>query len=95
MCVCLSIVVSNVYDVVLCFCFVLRLVVSFSGLFLFDCPFDILQRLFKNDCYLLLFSGSLQMSTVVAGVCACLAVVATGFAIIGWKRKSTKYNLVS
>jgi hypothetical protein len=32
---------------------------------------------------------------VVAGVCACLAVVATGFAIIGWKRKSTKYNLVS
>ena len=35
------------------------------------------------------------MSTVVAGVCACLAVVATGFAIIGWKRKSTKYNLVS
>jgi len=35
------------------------------------------------------------MSTVVAGVCACLAVVATVFAVIGWKRKSTKYNLVS
>lgn len=47
--------------------------------------------------YALIFSGSLQMSTVIAGVCACLAVVATVFAIIGWKRKSrpTNYNLVS
>lgn len=54
------------------------------------------SHLVSGGPYLLVADkGSLQMSTVVAGVCACLAVVATVFAVIGWKRKSTKYNLVS
>jgi len=44
-CVCLRIVVPNTYCVVFLFCFISSCVphiVSFSGLSIFDCPFDIL-----------------------------------------------------
>ena len=47
--VCLRIVVSNTYCVVFLFSFSsssVSYVASFYGLSFFDCPFDILQRLF-------------------------------------------------
>ena len=50
-CVCLCIVVSNTYHVVLLVCFSLSCVpyvASFSGLSICDCPFDILLRLFTD-----------------------------------------------
>ncbi|XP_076112420.1 oncoprotein-induced transcript 3 protein-like [Mytilus galloprovincialis] len=48
------------------------------------------SHLVSGGPYLLVADkGGLQVSTVVAGVCASVAVVATVIAIIGWRRKSS------
>jgi hypothetical protein len=57
MCVSLRIVVSSAYCVVCLFCFsssCVPYVASFSGMSMFDCPFDILYRLF-GVCKLCLY----------------------------------------